>query len=283
VSPRAFHWLSRNPAKRATERFHLLYAPVWGGVTGSVMVTGMAERWGDVGHLTLGVLVFLGSALGPFVFAAPEDRGRPITERYAFKIFVWICIFGFLGGYYWTYFFFDVLHAHYGFQTRINLNNQPLALYFLTVTYFSTYAVLINIGWRVARDWVRPRWPVLFWPSALFACFAVAGLESAFNANPWMTGLYCFDDVPFALSFGTLAYGLYFIPCMYFWVNLGERDDDPTAMRDVVVGALAATMLVLCILEPLKWLVAPHFTEVRHAAPGLRDYGPGVCLTPPRT
>ncbi|MCA9771831.1 MAG: hypothetical protein KC466_05445 [Myxococcales bacterium] len=276
----AFRWLASNPAKRATERFHLFYAPVWGVAVGAVMMTGIAERWGDAELLTFSLVIFAGSAFGPFVWAAPTDRGRPLTERYAFKILVWVSIFSILGNYFGTAFFYEVLHAHYGFQTQWNWNHVPLPLYLLTVAYFSTYVVLVNIGWRLARDWVRPRAPALFWPAAVAAPFVVAGLESALNANPWMRGLYCFDEPVFALSFGTLAYGLQFLIAMPFWIGLDETPGKSQPVGRVVVGALAAYMMIFAANEFLKECVAPNFTVVAHGHVGLRDYA-GSCLKPP--
>jgi len=284
-----FTFLSKDPAKRACERAHLLYTPVWGAATGAVMLTGAAERWGNWELLLFGVAIAAGAWIVPFALAAPEDAGRPLRERYATKILLWVTAYALLGNYFWTYFFFEVLHAHYGFQTTWTANGVPVALYLLTIAYFATYVVLINIGWRVVRDWIRPRRPGAFVPAAVALPFVIAGVENLANANPWMTGLYCFDDLGFALWFGTITYGVYFIPAIPFWVTLGEprEGDGDSFLRSprpyqVLVAAFACAMAVLCATELMKHHVAPHFTDVRDGHVGLRDYGPGVCLTPPR-
>jgi hypothetical protein len=275
-------FLSENPGKRAVERFTLFYTPVWGAVLGVVMTTGVAESWGDLELMLLGLALFAGAAVGPFLWPAREDRGLRLHRRYAFKIVLWVTLFSFLANYFGTAYFYEVLHAHYGFATRIHLNDVPLFLYFTTVAYFSTYVVLLNIGWRVGKTLLRPRSRLLF---ALFcAClpYVVAGLESALNANPWMGALYCFDDLPFALWFGTLSYGTWLVIVMPFLITLDETPDGSASLRRVASSALASTMLILCANEVLARAVAPHVTHVAVGHVGLRDYGESCLAGPPR-
>lgn len=270
--------MSENPSKRQTESFTLFYTPVWGAVVGVVMTSGLAESWGDGELMLLGVLLFAGSALGPFLWPAREDRAVPFHRRYAFKILVWVTLFSFLANYFCTAYFYEVLHAHYGFATRINLNDVPLFLYFLTVTYFSTYVVLINVGWRVAKQLLWPTSRLLFGLAIVLLPYAVAGLESALNANPWMGALYCFDDLSFALWFGTLSYGTWFAVVMPFWVTLDETPGRSMPLGQVVRSALAGTMLILCVNEVLAHAVAPQVTRVAVGHVGLRDYGESCLL-----
>ncbi len=268
-----------HPGKRAAERFFLAYTPVWGALAGSVMLTGVANRWGDVELMLFALLLCAGTVLGPFVFAPAEEKAKPLAERYAFKILVWLAIYSFLANTFGTSFFYEALHAHYGFGTRFNLNGVPIFLTFMTITYFATYSVLACMGWRIARDRVMPRSRARGWAFAFAVPVVIAGVESALNANPWMKTLYCFDDPPMALTFGTVAYGTWLALAMPFWVTLDERPGDAQPMAKVVLGSLLAAALLVADAELLKRVVAPHVTEVAWGHVGLRDYGTS-CLGP---
>jgi len=273
-------FMSGNPGKRATERFYLIYIPVWGIICGSVMLTDVAERWGDVQLMIFGVGLWLPVLLGPLLWRAPEDRGKRFWKLYGFKIHAWLFLFAFFGNYI-TFYFYEVLHMHYGFRTEWNVNNTPLFLYFLTVAYFSMYCVLLNIGYRFAASLLSgyaSRWAcsVLIIP----VCFAVAALETALNANPFMKSLFCYDDMTFMLWFGTIMYGTYFIIALPFWFTIDERPGVETPWKNILVGILAAFLLIMIADELFKWVIAPHFTTVVNGAVGLRDFE-GSCLVPP--
>lgn len=51
-----------------------------------------------------------------------EDKGIPLTQRYYFKANVWIFIFSYVGNYFWTHYFYKVLHAYYTFPVKWQLN-----------------------------------------------------------------------------------------------------------------------------------------------------------------
>ena len=69
-----------HPGKAAAERWWLLYTPVWGLLTGVVMLSGLAEAWGDAELLAFGVVLAAG-ALVPLVRAHPSERERAWHRR----------------------------------------------------------------------------------------------------------------------------------------------------------------------------------------------------------
>src|SRR6185295_8950953 len=105
----------------------------------------------------------------------------------------------------------------------LNIRNNPVFLYLMTIGYFSTYAVLLMMAYRASQYGLRraPAW--LRWLGAGFSCVAIAVLEAVLNANPFTRHLYCFDDVPFALGFGSLAYGISFMLILPVWIGIDER------------------------------------------------------------
>ncbi|HBZ69396.1 MAG TPA: hypothetical protein DEP35_06555 [Deltaproteobacteria bacterium] len=275
---------SENAGKRAAERWYLIYTPVWGGAAGLVMTSGLGVRWsrepwGDVAFFLFGLLIWMGVFVGGYFFRASEDVNRPWYRLYHTKFQIWMLLFAFLGNYF-TEYFYEVLHMQYGFETKWNVNNVPFFLYMVTVAYFSTYGVLINLFCRFTRSLLpasMPPWVRV--TSYLPACFVVAGLETALNANPWMKSLFCYDDMPFMLWFGTLMYGMWFVVTAPLWFPIDEERGVDTPLRSVCLSALAGFMLVIIVNEAIRTLVAPLFTVVKRGAIGLDNFG-NSCLMP---
>ena len=267
---------SDNPARRAVERYWLGYTLIWGAVAGVVMIGGFAERWGDVPLLILGLCFAVGAVVPPVLRPIESERRLPLTERTAFKLAATVVGFSFLMNYFCTPFFFDVLHMHFGFLATWTIRNNPFFLYLMTVAYFATYFVLVSAGHRFAKRLPRP----IRWPAIAIAPFAVAFLETALNANPFMTRLFCFDDMRFMLWFGTLSYGACFVWALPVWSRIDEHPEKRTPLSRVLVDTLAANMGIVVTFELLRHLVAPHVTTVVEGAPGLRDYDTS-CLERP--
>ncbi len=272
------HVWSDNPGKRAAERLYLAYTPVWGAVCGVVMLGGLAERWGDGPLLALGLGLWLVLLAAGFVLRAPEDRGRPFYRLYHFKLAVFMAIFAFLGNYFGTRYFYEVLDMHYGFRATWNLNDVPVFLYPLTAVYFTTYSVLLCVGLRAAASLSRGR--AARAGALVVASLLLAGLETSLNANPAMKSTFCYGDMSFALWFGTLMYGSHFVIAGPCWHRIDERRGACTPLVEVVGSVLAAFMLVMCADEVAAKVAAPRFTTVvpgRVGVPGKQ--GPS-CLAP---
>jgi hypothetical protein len=276
---RRLQLFSEHPGKAATERVWLWYTPVWGIAAAVAMVGGFANHWGDW-ELTLFCVVFgVGAVVAPIVLRPAEERRIPWYRTVAFKMGMSVTGFAILINYSHSAFFFDVLHMHYGFNTTWNVRQTPIGLYILTIAYFATYAVLCMVAYRAVRSLVVGASPWLRWPAVALAPFSVAFLETALNANPFMTHLFCYDDIGFALSFGTLAYGTAFCFALPAWMAIDEHPGMRVGMGVVVVGFLAAVYAQMLVLDVLRYHVAPHFTEVQHGAMGFRDFDTS-CLEP---
>jgi cycloeucalenol cycloisomerase len=264
---------SESPGRRAAEKLYVAYTPVWGAVCGVVMLGGLAGRWGDGPLLALGFGLWIVLVAAGFVLRAPEDRGRPFYRTYHAKLSLFVAIFAFLGNWFGTRHFYEVLDMHYGFRTTLYWNDVPVFLYPLTAVYFTTYAVLFDLAVRSAARRGIPR-PLAVVVSSLL----LAMLETALNANPWMRGTFCYGSQWFALSFGTVMYGSHFVFAGPLWHRIDERPGDDTRLREVVISAFAAMMMILCVDEVWSRAVAPHFTTVVPGRVGIPGKQGPSCL-----
>jgi cycloeucalenol cycloisomerase len=198
IAPCSWIW-SRHPGKRAVEKAWLLYTPVWATVCGIIMVGGFAERWGDLALMLLGLSIATPTVLLAVRSAKQTEPELRLHDTAGFKLALAVVSFAFFLNYTQTPFFFDVLHAHFGFRSTINIRNNPLFLYFMTVAYFGTYAVLLMMAYRASQVLLSAAPRSVRLVAAGVACVAVACLEAVFNATPLTRHLYCFDEPGLAL------------------------------------------------------------------------------------
>ncbi|HKO94475.1 MAG TPA: hypothetical protein VJU61_25150, partial [Polyangiaceae bacterium] len=194
-----------------------------------------------------------------------------LRDTAGFKLSLSVAVFSFALNYTQTPFFFDVLHAHFGFHSTLNIRNNPVFLYLMTVAYFSTYCVLLMSAYRLSQHLLRAAPRALRWLGAAFACCVVAGLETVLNANPFTRHLYCFDDMHFALWFGSLVYGLSLLLILPVWIGIDERPGEQRPWLHVLAFTLAAVYADSLALDLLRHHVAPALTSVHTGAVGLGD------------
>ena len=283
LTPEKAGWgrlLASHPGKRVTERYWLFYTLVWGAVLGVVMLSRAGDHWGDFELITMSVVLAAGALVGPVILRPASEKDRPIYRTAAFKLGLSVTGFAFLLNYSQTPFFFDVLHMHYGFRTYVNIRNNPVALYILTIPYFATYCALCLVAYRFVREKLRRAPLVVRYAGIALTPFAVAFLETALNANPFTGRLFCYDDVALVLYFGTFAYGTAFCLALPVWLSIDERPGVEVSIFHVMVGVSAAMYVDSLLLDAYRYHLAPHFTTVVEGAVGLRDYG-NSCLVPP--
>ncbi len=264
-----FDPFSASPGKRAVERAWLAYTPVWGAITGVIMLGGFAETWGDVPLLVFGVVLALGCVAAPLV----RSREPAVLRAWAAMTLAAV-VLAFGLNLLQTPYFFDVLHMRYGFHASWRIDRNPVFLYLVTIPYFATYSVLACMAVRAARH---------FAPAAVRALaialvpFALAFLETLLNANPLMTRLFCYDDLLLMLWFGTLSYGVSFVLALPMWLELAEPGGRLSSIARALVVALAVVVADALVLAAVRGTLAPRVTTVVDDASG----GVGGCLEAP--
>jgi cycloeucalenol cycloisomerase len=258
--PDADLWLAKNPAKRHTEKTFLMLSVLWISVFGLIVALQIYKSFRDLGYMLLGIGVALPFLLVPIVYSAESEKHTPLTQRYFFKANVWIAIFGFVGNYFWTHYFYEVLGAAYTFPVTLMLNQVPLCLYFITHAYFCTYHTLSTIVLR--RFWrsFAPKSNVVHIAgSALFiflmACFTAFMETYTISEVPY----YTHKDKFLMYTVGSVFYGIYFIVSFPMFYRLDEKAGEKWEVGRAAVDGLGAAMLVFILLD-LWRLALPSIT-----------------------
>jgi hypothetical protein len=289
-------FFSLNRSKTVVETAWLCYFVIWSLVLLVVMVGGFATEWGDVPLMLLGVLLCAGTYASPFVFYAacwlcphPPESVRTSSLREvadataAMSAGVTALSFGL--NWLMTPFFFDVLHMRYGFHVTIRIERNPVFLYFLTVPYFSFYATLGCMGYRVFSSRVPPCMRAV---AAIPIAFGLAFLETLLMANPLIKTVFCYDDLFLVLTFGSVCYGVGFVFAIFSWIRAVPEDPrqmlvypfsgrgafaSPRMWLHAVSGNTAAAILTSIVLHYVRLYIAPLLTTVINNSPPV-----GGCL-----
>lgn len=248
---------SSEPARRATERFYLLYTPLWVGVVALVLLSGAFSRWDDRAYLLFGVAL----ALPVWLWPLRQERWLGLWQRHATKTAVYITTLSFLQNYFGTPFFSRCFGLEYRFPARIALNGYPVFLSLMTVAYFATYFAVMQGGLRLGErllpalghtPWATTLRRVLL--AFVLAC-AMAYAETLTMATEHMRGYFAYADKARMLRVGSLCYGTLLFIAQLAYLRIDAEPAQPTTLRRVLWDALAVSMLVLCVYELFAYLL----------------------------
>ncbi|MCA9669419.1 MAG: hypothetical protein KC503_27680 [Myxococcales bacterium] len=257
----AARWWADDADKAHAERRFLLYAPAWMLTLGVLMLLGIPGRLSDVGMLAVSLAVSLPLLVVPAI-GAPTSAPRRLRDRYFIKANLWLAIFGFIGNYFLSEYFFDVLGMVYAFPLRWTFDAElvgqgkqsvPIAMYLLTQPFFVTYHVSATVLLRRARTSRRGSHPAARVALTALVAYVWAFLETLSMANPLMREHFRYRDMPTMLRYGSLFYACYFLVSFPLFLRIDERE--PTPLGRCAIEALAAGMLVFLLLDLITKLL----------------------------
>ena len=181
----------------------------------------------------------------------------PRAAGHALRAQLWIAIFGFIGNYWYTHYFYCVLRAKYTMPAW-RLNDVPIAMYAATHFYFTSYHVLANLPIRRVRSTFAPGTArtCLELGLVLAMSYATAFMETLTISNfPY----YDFENRSMAYTVGSAFYGLYFVVSFPVYFALDEPDaalpSPGTALVEVALSSLGSGMAVLLLLDATRLAV----------------------------
>ena len=248
-------------SKRWGEEFVAAYTPVWIAAIGTVIVLQLYEGFRRWEYLAFGLAEAGPFLLIPLLRPGPPDRDLPWHQRYIVKANLWIGIFSFIGNYWYTHYFYRVLKADYTFDGH-RLNDVPISMFLMTHAYFMSYHLLSNAVLRRIRT--------SFAPGRARDAFQVAVVGVLAYTTAFMESLtictfpyYRFENRFLAWTLGSAFYAIYFVVSFPMFFRLDESPRNKFTLWQTCVEALAAGMLVLCLLDFVRLAVgvelfAPH-------------------------
>lgn len=249
------------PSKRAYEIYALAYTPIWIFAFACIVAFGLYETFDKWSYMKVCVGLSLPYLLQPVLYPSAgtpgsPDEGRPLLERYSFKANLWLAIYSFIGNYWYTHYFYSVLHAKYTMPAH-RLNNVPLALYFATHFYFSTYHVFSNLMLRKVVTTFEPgtnRKMLYIAVVGTFAYFTAFMETLTISAYPD----YSFEDRNMAYTIGSAFYGIYFIvsfPAFFVFdkeIDSSDANKKTVTVWDTVVSSCGYGMIILILLDIVR-------------------------------
>ena len=159
------------------------YSVVWMSVFGVIIAFSLYEMFTAWAYLLILITLAMGFLLQPFLFPQTfhysPDGKRLWFNRYSTKANVFIGAYSFIGNYWFTHYFFNVLKAQYTFPSHL-FNSVPICLYFATHFYFSSYHALSNCALRYvdgAYENSRLKF-LLFWTIVFCLSYFTAFMET---------------------------------------------------------------------------------------------------------
>ena len=263
--------MSQNGSKRWAELFFVLYTPVWVSLIAGIVVSGVYQ-WMDAWHyLWVGLLCAAPCVLFPLMCISEADRKLPWHQRFVWRANLWIFIFGFVGNYFWTHYFFNLLGAKYTMPSH-RLNDVPLACYLITHAYFTMYFSVTNIIMRRVRTSMEQS-PTWVRRSALLVLTLVLSYITAFMETYTIASYpdYSFQNRDLMYTVGSTLYSLYFVVGFPMFLVLDEDAPASTApsLWSVAKDALAASMAVTILLDAWRLVVGGIVDNIPRCLPWL--------------
>jgi cycloeucalenol cycloisomerase len=263
----AARWFSANPSKAWGERFFLAYTPCWIVAFGLYQRSGVSERLGDLGNLLITAAIAAPLVAVPALVRDERPLGRPWYRTYWFKFALWTFVFAWIGSYFLTEYFFDVLGMVYHFpQLTWTFDSElvgsgrqqvPLIMYLHAWYFFATYhtgSVIVMRRIRTSRLGGSALASVL---AVLATAWFFAWAEMFFTTGPAVAHQFRYEDLPWALRFGAWIYACYFVVSFPMVYRLDERPGDDWPVSRVVIEAMAAGMGAFVLLDlATKWIGA---------------------------
>ncbi|MCH9684295.1 MAG: hypothetical protein K0V04_22870 [Deltaproteobacteria bacterium] len=257
-------WFSSNPEKAWAERWFLGYSVAWMLAVALIVVTGWIHTWGDRRYLLFSLALGGAAFLGPWLWPGRPDAHRPTWQTWWFKFGVWVFILVAFGTYFGTHYFFDLMGMRYAFPVHWTFEAQglghssqtvPVFMYPLTQAYFVTYYVGAPIVLRRLEGKTGLGWP---WRMLVVIVlgYSIAWMETFAMASDALSAYFSYADKGRMLQWGSFGYASYFVVGLPLVRGIDEGTERWPLSR-VVLRALAACMVILCLLEVWSQVVGP--------------------------
>ena len=256
---------SPNAEKARAEQFFLLWSSVWITIVFYIVYSQWFETFTPYHYFVLGLILFLFPTVFPLLFPSLFLSGHlPITLRYTTKANLYIAVISWIANYFWTHYFYTILHATYTFKAH-RFNDVPIALYMITHSYFHFYHVLsstiIRFVWYFVPAEGIARY--LYVEMVVIVLSYVIALLETFTIQN-----FPYYDIPdrYAMYvYGSMFYGLYFVVSFPMFARLDETGNTWNLLA-TFIDSMACCMIVTQLLD--FWRISiGHVTDALASNP----------------
>jgi cycloeucalenol cycloisomerase len=252
-------WFSANPDKAWGEKFFLAYTPVWMAAFGFYQRSRIGDGLGDLGNLLVVLAIFAPVWVGPALLYDARAAGLRWFETYWFKFNVWIFVFSWIGSYFLSEYFFDVMgmvynfpHLHWNFDSHLLGSGKqvvPIIMYLSAHYFFVTYHTTAVVVLRRVRTSALGGHPVAAALAVAAAAWFWAWAEIRLTTDPSIADQFRYEDMAWALRWGAVFYACYFIVSFPMVYRLDEDAQARWTVGRTAIDAAAAGMLVFTLLD----------------------------------
>ncbi|MGH7821457.1 MAG: hypothetical protein ACREQ9_16965 [Candidatus Binatia bacterium] len=263
-------WFSANPDKAFAEKFFVAYTPIWMAAFGVYQRSRIGDGLGDGANLLVALAIFVPVWLVPLLLRGRGEPALPWWETYSFKFNLWIFIFAWIGSYFFTEYFFDVMgmvynypHLHWTFDSELLGSGKqfvPVTMYLHAHYFFVSYHATAVVLMRRIRTSPFGRRPLGVPLTVAAVAWFWAWAEIRLTTDPSLADQFRYEDMAWALRWGALFYACYFVVSFPMVYRLDEDAEKRWSLGRTAVDALAASMLVFVLLDLVTKLVtgAPY-------------------------
>ncbi|EME28340.1 Cycloeucalenol cycloisomerase [Galdieria sulphuraria] len=243
-------WFAADESKRWCEKVFLVVTPlsIASLVLGLVGSKGY-KYCGKNEYLLFSLLMAAPCFIVPLLLSCSEDKKRAFSQRFWIKANLWNLVFGYIGNYFWTHYFYQLLGAHYTFESYY-WNHVPIPCYLATHAYFCFYHTFATIILRrVVKSTERQSvliQTLIKWLFILLLAYATAVAETVTIA--WFP-YYSFDNWEKMVYFGSVFYAIYFVVSFPMYYRIDEDPQHDWNLTAVVLDSFAAAMIVTVLLD----------------------------------
>ncbi len=225
------------------------YTAVWITCLGAVVHWELYEAFKPNDYLTFSLVFAAPSLLLPLLFADSSERCTPYHKRFSTKANVFIAIISYLGNHFFTHYFYNVLGMRYTGPLApgvgIDINGVPLAMYFMTHTYFLTYHVLVTKILRCLVNRVPNNRRIIVVSLAVIMLSVVTAFIETFTISSFP--YYNYPDYNAMITTGSVFYGLFLVVTFPLYYLIDEYRQ--WTLVETIFAALGGMMLVMLLAD----------------------------------
>lgn len=243
-------WFAADKSKRWCEKFLLIVTPlsIASLILGLIGSNGY-KYCGKNEYLLFSILMAAPCFMVPLFFTCEEDQKRSLSNRFWVKANLWNFVFGYIGNYFWTHYFYQLLGAHYTFESYY-WNRVPIPCYLATHAYFCFYHTFSALILRRVVNSTSNKSPlvrfVIKWIFVIVLAYLTAIGETVTIA--WFP-YYSFDNWEKMIYFGSVFYALYFVVSFPMYYRIDEYPEPKWTLTAVALDSFAAAMIVTLLLD----------------------------------